>query len=456
MSASIKYCGKCGTAMPSNAAFCPICGKSAASPAAAPKPDVAAGFPVGPAMAAPAAAPGGSAALSGVVIGCAAGAFVVVAAALVIAYLVLGGTAPVGLPLGITPTATARATPTVAPTLTSAPIASPVVLVVTATPAAPPTATQAPAASPTATSAAGRLSTPTPTPPDLGWLLRGRVRLADGSGLAGARIMFYYIKGNNNAYATSGPDGSYLGESRWTPGTEQITVWAELAGYTFDPPQFSWTHAPGYEERVVDFVAKPGAAGSGIPASATGALTLVQSQVATLKGVRFTYRNENYGYLYTGGGWMLPPDRSEVTLTSGQETWSERIIGAASWTQKTAGGSWTSTGRESDLIGNYALLLRLVAYAVTPTLAAAEPINGQAVQALSFKTTHPRPQDWDPIVSLLTGSGVIYLRQSDGLPVRLVYNLEFWHPYSRFNMPLKVTLDFSDWNASLPAILPPQ
>jgi hypothetical protein len=78
------------------------------------------------------------------------------------------------------------------------------------------------------------------------------------------------------------------------------------------------------------------------------------------------------------------------------------------------------------------------------------------VQALSFKTTHPHPQDWDPVVSLLTGSGVIYLRQSDGLPVRLVYNLEFLHPYSRSNMPLKVTLDLSDWNASLPAISPPQ
>jgi hypothetical protein len=34
-----------------------------------------------------------------------------------------------------------------------------------------------------------------------------------------------------------------------------VTVYAELAGYTFEPPQVYWRHYHSYEEKTQDFTA---------------------------------------------------------------------------------------------------------------------------------------------------------------------------------------------------------
>jgi len=94
----------------------------------------------------------------------------------------------------------------------------------------------------------------TPTTTDLN--LQGTVRL-NGVGLAGIRIYRRYAGYPGVLVATSGADGQYKADFMSIPGDETITIWAELAGYTFDPANYMWRHYYGLENRILDFTAVP-------------------------------------------------------------------------------------------------------------------------------------------------------------------------------------------------------
>lgn len=107
---------------------------------------------------------------------------------------------------------------------------------------------------------------PAPTPqagtPAPGLSIRGHVRLGDGAGLAGVTICRSLASYPGQRVATSGPDGAYQAEFFAIPGDEMISVWATLPGYTFEPERYSWRHYYGFEERTLDFVARPAPSGA--------------------------------------------------------------------------------------------------------------------------------------------------------------------------------------------------
>ena len=88
-----------------------------------------------------------------------------------------------------------------------------------------------------------------------GLLLKGHVRFPDGTPLPGVNIYRSFASYPAVLIATSDADGFFLSEFAPIPGDEMVTVYAELAGYTFEPPQVYWRHYHSYEEKTQDFTA---------------------------------------------------------------------------------------------------------------------------------------------------------------------------------------------------------
>ena len=86
-------------------------------------------------------------------------------------------------------------------------------------------------------------------------VVKGQVRLEDGTALPDVSIYRSYASYDGSVAAITDQHGSYQSSFAHIPGDEMVTVWAELAGYTFEPERESWRHYAGYEVRVLDFVA---------------------------------------------------------------------------------------------------------------------------------------------------------------------------------------------------------
>jgi hypothetical protein len=150
-----------------------------------------------------------------------------------------------------TPTASATATPsaTASPTGTGTGTNTPLPPTVTATV----TPSQTPTATPTST------ATPTVTATAIpGLRVRGHVRLGSATGLGLADVAIHLFFANyvpGPVVATTDADGYYETPFFYIPGDEMVTVWAERAGYAFDPALHFWRHYYGVEDAVRDFVA---------------------------------------------------------------------------------------------------------------------------------------------------------------------------------------------------------
>ena len=117
--------------------------------------------------------------------------------------------------------------------------------------------------------AVGRVNTPSPTPintPQPGLLIRGYVRLPDGSGVSGVSILRSYASYPGQVVAVTDQDGYYESRFQHIPGDEMVRVWAELEAYSFAPARrarsweggaFYWRHYHGYEDVTLSFVARP-------------------------------------------------------------------------------------------------------------------------------------------------------------------------------------------------------
>jgi hypothetical protein len=93
-----------------------------------------------------------------------------------------------------------------------------------------------------------------PTP---GLILRGRVHLQDGSGLAGVTICRNFASYPGIVAAVTGADGAFQSDFAFIPGDEMVGVWPLSAGYQFEPPFARWRHYYSLEDQVLDFVASP-------------------------------------------------------------------------------------------------------------------------------------------------------------------------------------------------------
>ncbi len=154
---------------------------------------------------------------------------------------------PTTLPPTVPPVATtapANLPATIPPVVTTAPANPPVTI--------PPVVTTAPA-NPPVTLAPGVSPTP-------GLVLRGHVRLADGSGVPGVTICRSYASYSGEVVATTDASGYYESAFAFIPGDEMVSVWALAPGYTFNPPYDYWRHYFGLEDHSLDFVAAPASA----------------------------------------------------------------------------------------------------------------------------------------------------------------------------------------------------
>lgn len=120
-------------------------------------------------------------------------------------------------------------------------------------------------ATPTPT-APGRGVTPEAITPQPGLLIKGYVRLADGSGVANVRIYRAFSAYPGNVVATTDAEGYYESGFQYIPGDEMVRVWAELEGYDFEledealswePGLYYWRHYYGPESATLNFVARP-------------------------------------------------------------------------------------------------------------------------------------------------------------------------------------------------------
>jgi hypothetical protein len=107
----------------------------------------------------------------------------------------------------------------------------------------------------------------TPTQPSQpGLMIRGHVHLEDGSGLPNVNIYRGFAVYPGELAATTDANGYYESSFQFIPGDEIVRVWAELEGYqfeledstwTWEQGHYAWRHYHGYEERTLNFLARP-------------------------------------------------------------------------------------------------------------------------------------------------------------------------------------------------------
>ncbi len=165
--------------------------------------------------------------------------------------LLLAACAPQAVPTGVpsavvmasdTPVVSTPGTlppsPTAPPTLTFTPT-------VTELPAVPTT----PVAIVT-TAAPGADLTPQP-----GLIIRGYVRLADGTGVPDISICRNFASYPGTVIAKTDANGYFESTFAFIPGDEMVGVWPMAAGYTFKPDNYRWRHYYGAEDRSLEFIA---------------------------------------------------------------------------------------------------------------------------------------------------------------------------------------------------------
>ena len=87
-----------------------------------------------------------------------------------------------------------------------------------------------------------------------GMIIRGHVTL-NGRGLEGVKIYKRFSAYPRDLIAITDENGYYESDFIDIPGDEMVSVEAELAGYTFEPPFYYWRHYHSFEDTTCDFVA---------------------------------------------------------------------------------------------------------------------------------------------------------------------------------------------------------
>jgi hypothetical protein len=119
-----------------------------------------------------------------------------------------------------------------------------------------------------------------------GLVVRGFVRLEDGTGLPNVRIDRAFAGYIGDVVATTNAEGYFESAFQFIPGDEMVRVWAQAEGYAFGPDgvngtlwedgQYAWRHYYGREVRDLGFIAIPAASPSPtatLPPPATATIT---------------------------------------------------------------------------------------------------------------------------------------------------------------------------------------
>ena len=96
---------------------------------------------------------------------------------------------------------------------------------------------------------------PSPTSVNMpGLVVHGHVTM-NGVALSGVKIYKRFSAYPAELIATTNENGYYESDFINVSGDEMVSIQAELAGYTFDPPNYYWRHYHGYEITTCDFAA---------------------------------------------------------------------------------------------------------------------------------------------------------------------------------------------------------
>ena len=96
---------------------------------------------------------------------------------------------------------------------------------------------------------------PSPTSVNMpGLVVHGHVTM-NGVALSGVKIYKRFSAYPAELIATTNENGYYESDFINVSGDEMVSIQAELAGYTFDPPYYYWRHYHGYEITTCDFAA---------------------------------------------------------------------------------------------------------------------------------------------------------------------------------------------------------
>jgi hypothetical protein len=76
-----------------------------------------------------------------------------------------------------------------------------------------------------------------------------------GAPLAGVKIYKRFNAYPADLIATTDANGYYQSDFIPIPSDEMVSIQAELAGYTFEPPDCHWRHYHGYETTACDLMA---------------------------------------------------------------------------------------------------------------------------------------------------------------------------------------------------------
>jgi hypothetical protein len=83
----------------------------------------------------------------------------------------------------------------------------------------------------------------------------GHASTNDGSGLSSVRIFLSLAAYPGEIVATTDKNGDFRSDFKFIPGDENVTIWAELDGYSFTPSNYLWRHYHGFEDRTFNFTA---------------------------------------------------------------------------------------------------------------------------------------------------------------------------------------------------------
>ncbi len=97
---------------------------------------------------------------------------------------------------------------------------------------------------------------PSATLPSPGLVVSGKVTGIDGAGVQNVSIYRSYASYPGEVIATTDANGSYTSVFYPIPGDENVTIWAEKSGYTFEPENYHWRHYYGYEHVERSFQVK--------------------------------------------------------------------------------------------------------------------------------------------------------------------------------------------------------
>ncbi|MCL4534707.1 MAG: hypothetical protein M1370_06050 [Bacteroidetes bacterium] len=228
------------------------------------------------------------------------------------------------------------------------------------------------------------------------------------------------------------------------------------AGPEAPAPLTAATPEPSATGIAVSQVSRPPATATATAPDPAGLLGAAQQRLAGLRKARFTFQRTAFNARSFGRGWLEMPDRAEYTLTGDAPAVDWRVVRWEQWTRRDADEEWARGISSVSLVNNPTIWLQLLDHAREARTLPPERVDGVPAQAIAFKVAPAKPGDIDPALTALGGDAIVFLRQPDNVLLRLVLDLSFTAVRGETrSQVLQVSLDLSDWNASLPAITEP-